>query len=153
MPAKKATKKAAKKTAAKRSMSASHKQALATGREQGRIVRAYLGALQASGKPGARVSRDQLQKRLADVNEQIDAEPDPAKRLDLIQKRIDLEGRLSGHDTEADTEQLEQDFIAVAKRYSERKGISYTAWREVGVPAAILKAAGVPRTRRTSARS
>ena len=28
---------------------------------------------------------------------------------------------------------LEADFVSVAKEYSQRKGISYAAWREVGV--------------------
>ena len=37
--------------------------------------------------------------------------------------------------------------LLAAKGYSERKGISYAAWREAGVPAATLKAAGISRGR------
>ena len=40
---------------------------------------------------------------------------------------------------------LEVDFVANAKGYSERKGISYAAWRELGVEPAVLKQAGVSR--------
>ena len=35
---------------------------------------------------------------------------------------------------------------ARAAGYAERKGISYTAFRSVGVPAAVLKAAGISRS-------
>ncbi len=40
---------------------------------------------------------------------------------------------------------LEADFVKAAKNYSERKGISYAAWREAGVDAGVLKAAGLRR--------
>ena len=44
-----------------------------------------------------------------------------------------------------DLQQLEAGFIECAWEYGNRKGITYTAWREVGVPAATLKAAGITR--------
>ena len=37
----------------------------------------------------------------------------------------------------------ERAFVEAAAPYGERKGISYKAWREVGVPAAVLKRAGI----------
>jgi hypothetical protein len=40
---------------------------------------------------------------------------------------------------------LESAFVKTAKSYSQRKGISYAAWRELGVSADILKKAGVSR--------
>ncbi|GIU89638.1 MAG: hypothetical protein KatS3mg010_0737 [Acidimicrobiia bacterium] len=40
---------------------------------------------------------------------------------------------------------LEKEFVKVAKGYSARKGISYGAWREFGVPAEVLKKAGITR--------
>ena len=46
-----------------------------------------------------------------------------------------------------DLEGLEAGFVEYAKAYSERKGITYAAWREAGVPASILKDAGIKRTR------
>jgi hypothetical protein len=33
---------------------------------------------------------------------------------------------------------LERDFVAVAKRFGRRRGISYEAWRDVGVPESVL---------------
>ena len=38
---------------------------------------------------------------------------------------------------------LESEFVAVAAGYAVRKKISYEAWREAGVSAATLKAAGI----------
>ena len=40
---------------------------------------------------------------------------------------------------------LRASFVKVAKNYSARKGISYAAWREVGVDAETLREAGVSR--------
>ena len=142
---------AAKKKATKRAMSEEHKKALAKGRAEGKAVRDYLAALEAEKKPGRRVSLEELEQRLNTTREQIETEPDPAKRLDLIQKRLDIEERLNEQGEEVDLAKLEKEFVKVAKDYAERKGITYTAFRETGVPAAVLKEAGIPRTRRTSA--
>ncbi|MCI0424493.1 MAG: hypothetical protein L0Z47_01415, partial [Actinobacteria bacterium] len=65
------------------------------------------------------------------------------------QSRLEIEEQLSKASGGADLDQLEKDFVAHAKAYSERKGISYTAWREIGVPAATLKTAGLKETRRS----
>lgn len=139
----------AKKTAktTSRRMTDEHKQALAEGRRQGKAVRDYLAALEAeSRKPrGRRPSQSP-----DEVQAQIDAEPDPAKRLDLIQKRLDVEERLAAENESVDLADLEGDFVAAIKPYAERKGLSYTALREAGVPAAVLKEAGVARTRRSN---
>ena len=131
-------------------MSEDHKQALAKGRVQGRAVRDYLAALEQDRRPGRKVDRPTLERRIADAQARIEAEPDPAKRVDLIQRRLDDQERLDRYREEPDTAELEKAFIDAVKEYSERKGITYTAWREAGVPASVLKAAGVPRTRRTS---
>jgi hypothetical protein len=133
-----------------RKMSDEHKAALAKGRTQGKAVRDYLAALEIGRKPGRRQDRSSVEARIPDVQAQIDAEPDPAKRVDLIQKRLDLEEQLIAFADEPDIEALEQDFIDAAAEYSERKGITYTAWREAGVPAPVLKQAGIRRTRRPS---
>lgn len=133
-----------------KAMSDEHKEALAKGRQQGKAVREYLAALESERKPGRKVDRGEIERRIADVQRAIDAEADPAKRVTLIQKRIDLEERLIAFEDEPDLESLEAGFIQAASDYSERKGISYTAWREAGVPARTLKSAGIRRTRRTS---
>jgi hypothetical protein len=129
-------------------MSDEHKAALAKGRAQARAVRDYLEELEKRSKPGRRVSKEELQKRLDDTVAQIAEEDDPAKRVELIQRRIDLEDRLGDAGDEVDMEALEAAFVDAVGEYSERKGISYSAWRELGVPAATLRAGGVPRTRR-----
>ena len=141
---------AKKKATASRKMTAEHKEALARGREQGRAVRDYLAALNEEKKPGRKVDPETLQKRIDERCEQIDAEPDPARRVELIQKRIDDEERLANLGEGVDLEGLQKAFVGAAKEYSERKGITYSAWREAGVPAAVLKEAGIPRTRRSS---
>ena len=146
-----AKKSAAKKTDGTRKMSAEHKAALARGREQGRIVREYLAALDKEKKPGRKLDAETLNQRIAETQEQVDTEPDPAKRVELIQKRLNYEEQLANLDDAVDLKALEKEFIDVAKEYSERKGIAYMAWREAGVPAAVLKEAGIPRTRRSSA--
>jgi hypothetical protein len=136
---------------AKRKMSNEHKAALAKGREQGRAVRDYLAALEQERKPGRKVDRSTVEQRINDVQARVDEEPDPAKRVELIQRRLDLEEQLVVMQDELDLGQLEEGFVNAAAEYSERKGISYTAWREAGVPAAVLKQAGIRRTRRTAA--
>lgn len=133
-----------------RKMSAEHKAALAKGRTQGRAVRDYLAALEQERKPGRKLDKPSIESRIKDVQQQVDAEPDPAKRVELIQKRLDYEQRLVNLQDEPDVEALEAAFVSAAAEYSQRKGISYSAWREAGVPAAVLKQAGIRRTRRAS---
>ncbi len=140
----------ARKKATKK-MSDEHKAALAKGRQQGRAVRDYLAALNEEKKPGRRVDPDTLAQKITHVQDQIARETDPAKRVEHIQKRLDLEAQQADASGQVDAEALQQGFIEAAKEYSQRKGITYSAWREAGVPAAVLKAAGVPRTRRPSA--
>jgi hypothetical protein len=135
---------------ARKKMSDDHKAALAKGREQGRAVRDYLAALEQERKPGRKVDRGTVEQRISEVQQRIDDEPDPAKRVELIQRRLDLEEQLVAMQGEVDLDALEQGFVDAAAEYSERKGISYTAWREAGVPAAALKQAGIRRTRRTA---
>ncbi len=133
-----------------RQMSEEHKEALAKGRAQGKAVREYLAALESERKPGRRVDSSTIESRLHKIQAEIDSEPDPAKRVELIQKRLDLEQRLIDLNEQPDLAALEAEFIDAAKDYSERKGITYAAWREAGVPAATLKSAGIARTRRTA---
>jgi hypothetical protein len=48
--------------------------------------------------------------------------------------------------TKVDMTSLEDDFVRVAYSYSNRRGISYAAWREIGVDASVLKKAGLSRS-------
>jgi hypothetical protein len=129
-------------------LSDEHKAALAKGRRESRIIKNYLKALQ-SRRPGRPVTADGVRKRLATIDERLATEEDALKLLDLHQEKLDAEETLHQLEARQDLTQLEKQFIDVAKDYSERKGISYMAWRQVGVAAAVLKEAGIPRTRRS----
>lgn len=135
---------------AKSALSTEHKDALAAGRRQGHAVRRYLVALERN-KPrrGRQVSNETLKERLADVETKI-AESDPLQRVHLIQERRNLERRLSSavEEPEDDIESLEEAFVEVAAEYGSRKGIDYSTWREVGVPAEVLQRAGIHWSRR-----
>jgi hypothetical protein len=128
-------------------MSEEHKAALAEGRRQARVVRAYLEAL-ADRRPGRPVTPETLQTRLTNTERRLDEENDALRRLELEQQRLDLTAALEAASTVVDLEALQADFVAVAKSYGERKGVGYAAWRAVGVPASALKAAGIRQTRR-----
>lgn len=131
--------------ATKREMTDEHKAALAEGRRQGRAVRDYLEALeQHKPKRGRKRTVESMQAQLAKIEDQL-AEADPIKRLQLIQDRMDLQNELAANENKADLDGLEADFVQAAKGYSERKGISYAAWRELGVEASVLKKAGITR--------
>jgi hypothetical protein len=126
-------------------MSADHKQALAQGREEGRAVRHYLEALEAHRpKRGRKRTAETIQKRLAALEGQL-GDADPLTRLQLVQERMNLQAELETKQTKIDLTALEGDFVKAAKGYSQRKGITYAAWREAGVDAAILKKAGIGR--------
>jgi uncharacterized coiled-coil DUF342 family protein len=126
-----------------RKMTAEHKKALAEGRRQAKAVRDYLEALNTDRR--STTDPKQLQKRIGDLEQKISAEENPSKRVELVQKRLDLEQQLSTAEEAADLNTLEKDFKKAVKGYSERKGIGYKAWREVGVPAGVLKSAGLSR--------
>ena len=71
---------------------------------------------------------------------------DALGRLHLLQERRDLEDELeSMNGGGVDLRALEGEFVKAAKSYSQRKGVSYAAWREVGVPASVLRQAGISR--------
>jgi signal transduction histidine kinase len=126
-------------------MSSEHKAALAEGRSQGRAVRRYLDALEAhKPKRGRKRTADSIQKRLERIDVEL-ADADQLKKLHLIQERLDLERELSGMQEAVDLTELEKEFAESARPYSERKGISYAAWRQLGVPPAVLKKAGIGR--------
>lgn len=130
-------------------MSDDHKEALAQGRKEARAIKAYLKALE-SRKPGRPVSKESLEKRLQTVSEKLAASDNPLETVDLIQSKLDIEKALGELDKSQDMEALEAGFIENVGSYSERKGVTYTAWREFGVPAAVLKKAGIRETRRRS---
>lgn len=134
----------------KRVVSSEQKAAMATGRSESAAIKNYLKGLELTRpKRGRKRTPDSINQRLVTIADEMDATTDPMRRLTLTQEEIDLNRELEKLESkvEVDMESLEQGFIAAAAGYSERKGISYSAWRKVGVPASLLSAAGVPRTR------
>lgn len=128
-------------------MTDERKEALAQGREDGRIVRRYLEALE-DKKPrrGRPVDVETTRRHIADVDAQLAAGVDPLKRLRLVQRKIDLSAAVeTKSDTGPSIEDLEADFVKAAAGYAERKGIAYQVWRSAGVPAEVLKRAGITR--------
>jgi hypothetical protein len=126
-------------------MSNEHKTALAQGRLEARAIKAYLGAI-GTRKRGRPVTRETLTARIQRLDGQIVTEPNPLKALDVRQARLDAQQQLTRLEQAVDLDALEKGFVAHAAAYSDRKGISYGAWREAGVPAAALQKAGVRRT-------
>jgi hypothetical protein len=137
----------AQKSAGRKSaMTKEHKDALATGRTEGRTVRRYLEALESNRpKRGRKRTHESIERRLAAIAESIDT-ADPLTALKMTQERMDLENELAALGAGDDMVEAQAQFVAIAASYSARQGISYGAWREIGVPAAVLKEAGLSRS-------
>ena len=128
-----------------RTMSPQHKAALAEGRNEGRAVKNYLEALQQNRpRRGRRRTPESIAKRLAAIDTSY-AEGSALQQLQLVQERMDLQKELEAMGTKVDLTALEGAFVKTAAKYAERKGISYAAWRELGVQADVLKKAGISR--------
>ena len=128
------------------SMSDEHKAALAEGRNQGRAVRRYLEAMEANKpKRGRKRTPESIRKRIDKIDADLGS-VDPLTRVQLIQERLDLTAELAATAAVVDLSGLEEGFVEAAAAYSKRKGISYAAWRELGVDASVLKRAGISRS-------
>ncbi len=126
-------------------MSKDHKEALAVGRAEGRSVRAYLEALESSRpKRGRKRTKESISARLDRIEAELET-ADALKRLQLTQERLNLSEELANMDLGVDLSDLESEFVRVAEGYANRKGISYAAFRQIGVSAAVLKKAGISR--------
>jgi hypothetical protein len=127
-------------------MTKAHKEALATGRNESRAVRRYLEVLAASKpKRGRRRTVSSVEKRLAGVEDALES-ADRITTLKLSQERLELINELDTMTADDGIKQLEEDFVAIAAKYSSRQGISYAAWREVGVQPDVLRRAGISRS-------
>jgi hypothetical protein len=127
-------------------MTEEHKAALAAGRNESRVVKSYLDALDSNRpKRGRKRTAESIKRRLTEVEADIN-NADPLARLNLYQERMNLQDELEAMGAKVDVSALEDDFVEVALSYSTRRGISYAAWREAGVGAAVLKRAGVSRS-------
>ena len=129
----------------KRTMSDDHKEALELGRQWGRVIGDYLDAVAAhKPKRGRKRTPESVQRQMEEVDATIGAATGTA-RVELVQRKRDLEVELAGLSAQVDIAELEAGFVKYAKDYSARKKISYAAFREVGVPAEVLDKAGITR--------
>ena len=118
---------------------------------ENKAVRDYLDVL-VTGTPkrGRKRTPDSVKARISAIGEAM-ADASATKRLGLVQERLDLEAELDAmaRAGSVDMGGLEAGFVKAAASYGSRRGISYAAWREMGVSATTLKSAGIRRTRRS----
>lgn len=146
-----ARKRAPRKTtggAKPRTVSDDHKAAMAEGRAQGHAIRRYLTALKAARGPktrGRKRTPESIQQRIDRINAALaEVDLDPLAEVQYLQERRDLTTELTAMTAPVDDpEQYAEAAVKALKPYSERKGITYASWRELGVPAVVLKKAGI----------
>ena len=111
-------------------------------------VRDYLKALEQNApRRGRRRTPESVKRQLAVLEGEMEG-ASVTKRLGLVQQRIDLETDLEALQQagSVDLSALEAGFATHAAAYGGRRGISYAAWREIGVSSATLKSAGIRRS-------
>ena len=111
-------------------------------------VRDYLKALEQNApRRGRRRTPESVKRQLVVLEGEMEG-ASVTKRLGLVQQRIDLETDLEALQQagSVDLSALEAGFATHAAAYGGRRGISYAAWREVGVSSATLKSAGIRRS-------
>ena len=119
------------------------KSTLSEGREQSKIVRRYLEAIEISKpKRGRKRTLESITRQLNSIDTVI-KNTHPLNRLHLTQKKIELTQELERLKNGPDIGELESEFIGVAQEYSKRKGISFPAWKELGVSPDVLAKAGI----------
>lgn len=128
-------------------MTDEHKQALAHGRDQGRVVRTYLEALEGNRpKRGRKRTPDSIKARLDSIERTLE-DCDALSKVLLLSEKEHLQNELVRHEVtvEGDIAEKEEKFIEVAKDFTLRRGITYTAWKEAGVNPDVLRKAGIDR--------
>ena len=108
----------------------------------------YLAVINTPQRRGRKVSKATLQQRLAAAETRLKSATGVEKVL-AAQEVRDLRARLSRMNLAGtvDVKTLESAYVKIAKQFGENRGITYGAWRDAGVPAVVLKRAGVARTR------
>ena len=124
-------------------MSSAHKQALANGRAEGRIIREYLEIVEATRpRRGRKRTPESIARRLSLIATEMKT-ADPVTKVRLIQERLNLRSELAGMKSKAEVAAAETKFVKVVKKFSDRNDITFDAWREVGVSPSVLKKAGI----------
>lgn len=113
------------------------------GRRLSTPVRRYLDLIESSDRPGTPAT---LAARVAALDAKIAAASSLA-RLELIQQRLEVQARAEAAARFAETAaEVEAEFVAVVAEFSARRRISWEAWRQAGVPAAVLRRGGLTRS-------
>lgn len=120
-----------------------HKEALARGRREGHIVRSYLRALEEGDEQAERADSESLAFEFGRIETRLAGGVDPLERVELIQRKTEIERELTTARPSTSLEDLEHRFVSVIRSYATRKGLSYWALREVGVPDGVLARAGI----------
>lgn len=123
-------------------ISKAQKAAMVEGREQARAIRSYLEALYQNGHSNGH-DPEKLSSDLEAIQAKIEEADDPLARVQLAQDRLELMNQIAELQQAPDMDTLEAEFAKAVVPYSERKGLTYPAWRDVGVPARVLRAAGL----------
>lgn len=117
---------------------------MARGRTESAAVSRYLEALGGPpAKRGRRRSEETIRARLATIADELKT-ANALQRLHLLQERKNLNAELEEREqAPVPITELEEAFVKFAASYGERHKIAWNTWREVGVPAATLRRAGV----------
>ena len=111
-------------------------------------IRDYLKALEQNApQRGRKRTTESVGRQMATLEGEL-AGASITKRLGLIQQRIELAADLEAlsQASSVDLTALEAGFATYAAAYGGRRGISYAAWREIGVSSTTLKSAGIRRS-------
>lgn len=103
---------------------------------QSRAVRQYLEMIQTEHEP----RRGPRRRSAADIQKALSEATDPIERLKLrplLREALEEESHDNSH--------IIDKFVEHCAGYSERHGLTYADWRDEGVPASILKEAGMSR--------
>lgn len=124
-------------------MDEAHKAKLAQGRNDARAVKAYLEFLENNRpKRGRRRTEEGIRKRLSVIESELES-ASPLARLNMYQEQMDLTAELEAMGDTIDGSDLRAAFVEAAGRYSNSRGISKAAFKQMGVDGATLREAGI----------
>jgi hypothetical protein len=113
---------------------------LADESEYGRSGTVRLGRLE--GFPAATNDPDVVEAAAAMISQTADETTSRIRELELRQRVLDLRA-MAEELREGTALELEEAFVKVAAVWAAERGITYAAFREMGVTARVLKAAGI----------
>jgi hypothetical protein len=111
-----------------------------------RVVNPYLLSLSAKKKNNSgKRSPERLAAKLETISAKLDTDTTltPVARLRLYQDRIDITRDLNAATYQPDIDGLVKLFIEVGAEWAKDTGISYQAFRDMGVPTSVLREARI----------